>query len=422
MAHSNSTATLSAGVKALSDDGSTFAHTQAMWRFLGNEAVTPDKLAEPLLEGCHEGLAQCEGDWALCIHDWSRIHYGGHAGKRDRLQMTHAKDIGYELQSSLVANAQDGKPLSVVAQNLACAEGVWSSRQATLQPNEQTHLDELSQRMEWIEQQQFAKRLVHIVDREGDSVEHMRRWSRQGIDWLVRVKANPLVCLGGVPMSVADAAKQVSLRQTRQVICKGQACTQWIGATRVELTRKAKPARTDAAGQRVNPVAGVALAVRLVVSKIVNADGDVVSQWYLLSNVAEHVEDGQLALWYYFRWQIETFFKLLKSAGHQLERWGQETARAIFNRILIATQACTMAWRLMQAPGEQAAQTRAFLVRLSGRQMKRTKPVTLPALLDGMFTLFTMLEALEHYSLSDLKMFANVAKNHLNPFKEKVLV
>ena len=43
--------------------------------------------------------------------------------QKDRLQMTHAKDIGYELQSSLLVNAQNGLPLSVIAQNLVSAQG-----------------------------------------------------------------------------------------------------------------------------------------------------------------------------------------------------------------------------------------------------------------------------------------------------------
>lgn len=414
MAHSNNTGSLAAGVKALADGTSGFAHTQALWRFLGNDKVTPHCLSGPLVAACHEAIEQCEGDYALCIHDWSRIHYGGHASKKDRLQMTHASDIGYELQSSLLVNAQDGNPFSVAAQNLVSAEGVWQTRSANMQADDQTHLDELSDRMDWIEQQRFGKRLVHIVDREADSVAHLRQWSRQGSDWLVRAKAGSHVRCGDTTMPLSAVAGQLSFEKTRQVLCKDQPCTQWIAGTTVVLARKAQPKSRDATGKREKRVAGEALAVRLVVSKIINADGDLVAQWYLLSNVAEHVDDAQLALWYYFRWQIETFFKLLKGAGHQLESWEQETARATFNRLLIATQACVMAWRLMWAPGEDALRTRLFLVRLSGRQMKRARPVTFPALLDGLFTLFTMIETLEHYSLSDLKAFAHVAKNQFN--------
>ena len=414
MAHSNSTTSMSAGVKALSDSSKAFAHTQGLWRFLNNEAVTPVCLSGPLVASCQSATAECEGDYALCVHDWSRINYGGHSSKKDRLQMTHASDIGYELQSSLLVNAQDGLPLSVVAQNLVSAQGIWQSRKANLQPDDQTHLDELSERIEWIEQHPLSKRLIHIVDREADSVDHMRQWSKQGWNWLVRAKAGSMVRSEQADMSLEAVAEHLCFQQTRPVVCKGQPCMQWIAGTQVVMTRKAKPKRIDSNGQRVKAIVGEPLTVRLVVSKIVNEDGDVVAQWYLLSNVGVHIEDAQLALWYYWRWEIESFFKLLKSAGHQLESWEQETARATFNRILIATQACVMAWGLMREQGEHAIRARMFLVRLSGRQMKRAKPVTFPALLDGLFTLFTMLETLQHYSLSELKEFAQIAKNHLN--------
>jgi hypothetical protein len=338
---------LSAGVKALADGSKAFAHTQALWRFLNNAAVTPESLSAPLVAGCHAVLAQGEGDYALCVHDWSRIHYGSHAGKKDRLQMTHATDIGYELQSSLLVNAQHGLPLSVIAQNLVSAEGVWQSRKGAIQPDDQTHLDELSERIDWIEQQRLTRRLVHIVDREADSVDHLRQWSKQGHHWLVRAKAGSMVRAAHAEMSLAAVAQHLAFQPTREVTCKGQPCTQWIAGAKVVLVRKAKPKRLEGNGQRVKAIAGAPLAVRLVVSKIINEDGDVVAQWYLLSNVADDVEDAQLALWYYWRWEIESFFKLLKGAGHQLESWEQETARATFNRILIATQACVMAWGLM---------------------------------------------------------------------------
>ncbi len=88
--------------------------------------------------------------------------------------------------------------------------------------DDQTHLDELSERIDWIEQQQFARRLVHIVDREADSVDHLRRWSRQGSDWLARVKAGSTVRCGDGTMAVSAVAAQLSCRQRREVLCKGQ--------------------------------------------------------------------------------------------------------------------------------------------------------------------------------------------------------
>jgi Na+/H+ antiporter NhaB len=56
----------------------------------------------------------------------------------------------------------------------------------------------------------------------------------------------------------------------------------------------------------------------------------------------------------------------------------------------------------MRTEGVFAEQTRAFLVRLSGWQMKRSTPVTAPALLAGLHTCFATLETLKHYSPDEL--------------------
>lgn len=146
-----------------------------------------------------------------------------------------------------------------------------------------------------------------------------------------------------------------------------------------------------------------------MVSRILDGKGQVLAEWYLLSNVTDDVPDETLALWYYYRWRIESYFKLLKQAGHQVESWEQESGAALFKRLLIVTQACALAWRIMRAEGDFAQQARTFLVRLSGRQMKRARPVTPPALLDGLFKLFVMIETLENYTLDELKRFARFA-------------
>ncbi|WP_298659343.1 hypothetical protein [uncultured Thiothrix sp.] len=55
-----------------------------------------------------------------------------------------------------------------------------------------------------------------------------------------------------------------------------------------------------------------------MVSRILTEDGEQLDEWYLLTHVPE-VNQATIALWYYWRWQIESFFKLMKSVGHQLE-------------------------------------------------------------------------------------------------------
>ena len=70
--------------------------------------------------------------------------------------------------------------------------------------------------------------------------------------------------------------------------------------------------------------------------------------WRLLTNLPADVDDSTVALWYYWRWSIEKYFKLLKSAGMNVEHWQQATAHAIAARLLVASMACVTVWRLAQ--------------------------------------------------------------------------
>lgn len=223
-------------------------------------------------------------------------------------------------------------------------------------------------------------------------------------------RTTPAVLIEPVLANACAALEQVSEQLTytheRDVEHPGRTVTQWIGATTV--TRPAKPKRLSN-GQRVPPIPGAPLAVRLIVSRIADAQGQVIAMWYLLSNVSMTVSADQLALWYYWRWRIESYFKLLKGAGQHLESWQQETGLAILKRSLIASHACALTWALQRLREPQAQATATFLVRLAGRQMKRSQPITAPALLAGLYQLFAMLEVLEHHSVDQLKSYAQTA-------------
>jgi hypothetical protein len=399
---------LAAGLKALPDGVQSFAHTQALWRFLANEQVTPQALITPVLAAARSSVQETCEDYVLVAHDWSRLNYHRHDSKRDRLQMTHASDVGYELQSSLLIGERDGAPLGAVAQNLVTAQGVWSTYQEGCQPGV-PHLDELSERMRWLHGQALGKPMVHIVDREADSVGHLRHWSAQQYGWLIRAKAGARVHHGDENQTLEQVGAGLPYTHARSFDYQGQSVRQFIAHSEVSLRRAAHPKRRDAQGRRIAAIRGAALSVGLVVSRIEDAAGNTLATWYLLSNLLPQVPAERLALWYYWRWRIESYFKLLKQAGHQLESWEQETGLAILKRVLIASHACALAWRVLRHSDEQVQHTAAFLVRLSGRQMKRTRPLSAPAVLDGLYKLFAMLEVLEHYSVDQLKHFARTA-------------
>ena len=116
-----------------------------------------------------------------------------------------------------------------------------------------------------------------------------------------------------------------------------------------------------------------------------------------------------MALWYYWRWRIESYHKLLKGAGQPIEEWLQETAAALLRRLLVAAMSAVVVCRLARDNNPQAAPMRDVLIRLSGRQMKRGKnarPFTESALLAGLGVLVSMLDGLQRYSLHELQSLA----------------
>lgn len=395
----NASEPLSAGLKSLPNKVSSFASTQAAWRFYANEAVTLSALQAPLTAAAHDGIAQHCSQYALCVHDWSRLAYKHH-NKSDTYAVTHQTDIGYDLQISLIVSDQNGLPLAPVAQRLVSGDGSYASYypdDLAHQPV-QSHLDEVSDTIRHLHQAGFAKPLVHIIDREGDSVGHIRQWQAAGCHWLVRVKDNPKVKYDGKSQSCKTIADTLTFTKTREVLYHGKKYWQWVAETTVALTRAAQPSQKK--GKKAD-VAGEPVAARLVVSRVLDANGNVLAQWLLLSNINE-VSAATLALWYYWRWKIESFFKLLKSAGHQLEAWQQESALAIAKRLLVVSMACVTVWAIAADNSQEVAKLRAFLIKLSGRQMRHKTEFTNPALLAGLWVFLSMLEIMQNYSQNEL--------------------
>src|SRR5438270_12171082 len=118
---------VAAGLRALPGLAQSFASTQAAWRFWANPRTQLKTLAQPLLEAARAAVpAECL-DYALVVHDWSQLHYNGHASKGDRVELAHAKDRGYELQTALLVSDQDGRPIAPACHAPRAAEAVYST-------------------------------------------------------------------------------------------------------------------------------------------------------------------------------------------------------------------------------------------------------------------------------------------------------
>jgi hypothetical protein len=419
VSHLSAAHRVAAGLHAEPAMACSFAATQAAWRFFANDDTTLPVLAGPLLDRARAAIPDACDRYTLVPLDWSNLHLAGHAAKADRVELANQSDLGYELLTGLAVSDRDGAPIAPLCLELRSAAGLHSTRSARVL-RASSLLDDVGPVMQHITDvvatAAAARPPVFVIDREADSVEHFRQWSKAGHRFVVRAMDAPHVLHGGesLPLGRAADALRASMAFSRVVAFHGSPARQYVAETRVTLARPAQMHRTDpATGKRKHVrTKGGPLPLRLVVAEVRDDDGKVLARWLILTNLPERVDAATVALWYYWRWRIESYHKLLKGAGQQVEFWQQGSASAMAKRLAVAAMACVVVWRLARDASPAAADLRQALVGLSGRQMKRGKharPFTEPALLAGLELLLKMVTVLEHHDAADLRRLLEAA-------------
>ena len=379
----------------------------AAGRFYDNPALDLPTLGAPLLAQAQRMTAGTCRQYVLCIHDQSPLHYTHHEAKTDRRQMYSKDDWGYDLASVVTLSDRDGAPLGVPYLALAAADGVHSTRRVKPLP-QRPWVDEVNRTMGYLAQQDFALPQVHIIDRECDKLLQLRRFAR--CDHLVLIRANDVrrVSYQGESrqLSEVEASLADTFKWARTIKYQGKKAEQYVTEATVVLDQPANRVRQRNGTTTRRKIAGAPLTLRLILAQVRDQDGRVLATWRLWTNLPPTVDAATVALWYYWRWRIESFHKLLKSAGQAVEQWQQETVERIARRLLLAVQACVIVWTLEQDDSPAAQGLRALLVRLSGRQMGAGVTATTPALLAGCWNLLAMVDAMDYYSEEELRAYA----------------
>jgi len=414
--HSGHAHRSAAGPRILPDEPSSHAAAMAAWRFYLNPRTTFTRLAQPMLEAAVTAAQTRCSDFALVPLDCCKLDYSEHVSKADRYQTGNSHEVGYKLLSALLLGDSDGQPLAPLVAQLQTAEGLLSSR-FDRPRRALSVLDELAPVMDFVNRQPLGHRPVFIIDAETDSVHHYRTWQRRGHLFLVRADQERYARLvspdgkKGEELLLPGIAERLAQRhafgRVREVDYKGQKVWQHVAEAAVVLDREACLNRLVDGERRRLKVRGKDLAVRLVITELRDEAGAVLERWYLLTNVPDSVEAARVALWYYWRWAMETFFKLLQAAGQEVERWQQENGRFILKRLLVASMACVLAWRLAHSTAPQADEARRLVMRLSGRQVEHGKDYTVEALLAGMWVLLALRTIAQQMSATRLTELAD---------------
>lgn len=348
---------------------------------------------------------------ALAVHDWSTIHFA-HESKADRATLTHASDVGYDLKTTLIVRARDGEPIAPAEVALRAADVVHTTREDD-PPPQVCHVDQLLDAMNHARDLDLGSaRLVHVVDREADSVGHWRAWAEAGHIVLVRGDDRQ-VLLDGVEATLAAAAAELKSQDAMvdagPARFHGRPAHRFVAEADVVLHKPAQRhtgEKTAGGNKKQEKIDGPRLPLRLVVCELrsLKPGSPTLARWLLLTNAPRDLADAAtIAQWYYFRWRIESMHKLLKAAGWELEGWLQRDGRKILHKLLLAFAACASIWNLQRRTDAQAQEFRLLLMTLSGRQTKRTKPVTVPGLLAGLWVLQASLGALARHGPEQLQ-------------------
>lgn len=379
------------------------SYSQKLWRFVADERVRGCHLIEPLLTRVRmESQAEAavaarrkRPAFLLAVHDWSTIHFK-HKSKTDRATLTHAKDTGYDLKTTLIVRARDGAAIAPAEVALKAADAVHSTREGE-PPPDVAHVDQLLDAMAHAEALDLGPaKLVHVIDREADSVGHWREWTAAEHAVLVRADDRQVLRDGRettLAATAADLKAQGGFRSAGPALFHGRPARRWVAEADVVLHKPAKRntgEKTAGGNKKQKDVPGPPLPLRLVVCELRDAEKKtkVLARWLLLTNVPrEDAKPAVVAEWYYHRWKIEDMHKLLKGSGWELEGWLQRDAKKIFHKLLLAFAACASIWELMRRKGPEAEEFRELLMQLSGRQAKRRRPFTASALLAGTWVL-----------------------------------
>ena len=362
---------------------SSFA--QKLYRFCDNPRVREQALIEPLHAAIRKEAIGCRGV-ILAVHDWSTLSFGGHPSKADRATLTHAHDLGYDLATVLMVRGDDGAPVAPASVALTAADAVHSTRDDG-PAADVCHVDQVLPAMRYVRGRDFGAAVVHVIDREADSVNHWRQWAADGHLALVRAD-NRKVLSGGRETSLLAVAEGLrrggDLKGAGGALYHGRKARLFVAEAAVVLHRPGKRNR----GETKVDIPGPPLPLRLVVTEVRDLEGRVLARWLLLTNAPiESGDAAAVARWYHFRWRIESLHKLLKSAGWQLESWLQRDGERVLKKLLIALAACASIWALQRRHDAESEGFKALLMQMSGRQARPGTPITTSGMLAGLWVL-----------------------------------
>jgi hypothetical protein len=301
-----------------------WGETKAAYRLFDHPEVSAERVLAPHIACTEERLRAYPR--VLCLQDTTELDY---TTKKDRIvglgPLNYESRWGLYLHPTL-ALTPERVPLGLLEAYTWVREpgslGEQKDPNRPLEEKESVRWVDGFARVNALAEQLTDTRLTYIADREGDLYDLFVEapCPERGADWLVRVPHTERLLTDGRKLrAVIDAAPvltEISFERPAANGRRARTVHQQIKAVRVTLKPPARPDRT---------LPEVTVTALLATEPQPPADEDPLN-WLLLSNLP--VETAEQAVeklsWYLCRWQIEVYFKVLKS-GCRVEQLQLET-------------------------------------------------------------------------------------------------
>lgn len=323
------------------------AELEAVYRFFGNVAVTPEKILAPHVKATVARMG--EETSCLVIHDTSTFSFRAD-GQRQGLGRLKTAGQGFFGHFSL-ALTDDGarRPLGVLAISALVRDDT----------------SDKSEKLRWGEQVEHVGAVVrghpsviHLMDREADDYALFCLLVQGGHRFIIRSMHNRLLVPGvepGAPRKVDEALAAMAATTTREVPLsrrpaagrspkqkkahatrEGRIAKLAIGFTVMTLQRPTTQPETLPASVTLNVVH---------VWELETPEGEEPVQWVLLtSDLIENADDAlRVVDRYRARWTIEEYFKALKT-GCIYEQRQLEDFEGLMNALAVFAP---IAWHLL---------------------------------------------------------------------------
>jgi hypothetical protein len=333
--------------KAAGSDG----ELEGVYRFLGNERVTPSGILTPHFEKTIERIGRTS---PLVVHDTTVLSFGGTSRREGlgRIRKSHEKQGFFAHVALAVAADGSREPLGIVGLHtyVRGPKKSTAKRRRTKTTHEWARWADLALKVE-----ERLAHPIHVMDREADSYETLDTLAQAGARFVIRLWHNRLLT-GDQDEKLFVAAdrgevlvrRTVPLSRRRRATCAAERKNHpprteriahlRIRAASVEIARTPYKPRlaTHSASLRVNVVS---------VQEVDLPEGVEPISWRLFTtepvDTPEQVE--AVVDIYRARWTIEEYFKALKT-GCAVEKRQLESYRSLANALAVFA---VIAWRIL---------------------------------------------------------------------------